>query len=1518
MTARSLALRLFAGLGLLALFVVAAAGALLLHANLPAARRLAAATGSKLLTENLQGSFAIGEVEHLGRSGATLAAVSISDPEGRRVLRVRRLSVRTDVLALASEVLIGADPITLVFDEARIEGATVHLFESENSAAPSLARAFLPRPKPRSSETPGRPVRVLVPSIFIDRAEGSGRVAGLSGLAAEVTDARGRLRASGDGVDLTFPRFGLSLRGVSSEPARGIGRLRLRAPEFVNVGFEGRLGEVALQGVVRVEDDHLAVTVEVPHAEPAAVRALWPAYPLLDAGSAHLEVAGKPPNLTASGRLDVGGGVVLATGPVTVSKAPSAELDVHGRRVNVKSLLPGAPPTELDLVARLGIESVPTGAAVDNTAKLTPNGVAGLTLPPATVTGRFEDGSFVGRALLSEPGFPLRAEFTANPTGGITARVSAKNVELGRVPRFARVRGLSGRADLSGEATVENGTIRAELAAEIARFAHGSVRIGKAAITARAHGSTQDLEALPRDAARSASAVRVGAVRVERARLSATGTASAPRIEVSIADDAGGTLNARTALVLRDEAVTLERPELALKRAGTRLSGSAARVVFSPEEVSIRELSLTGAGGRMNGSFRASPRALELEARSEALDLAALGRLVGLGPTLSGKLDLDAELVIAKEVERGRVRAELTKLAAGPLADVTVAGHATLESSRIDVTAGANLAGVGDVRVVASGELDGRALDPAAWAGLTGEASVDVARVDLEALSRIVPIPAGTALRGGASGQVRVTRDRTEGAPHVSAMAVTERLVVAPNGEGAALTVRGIDAQLGLTLDGTSGDLVTTVKLVDTAGALATATVHGKLDTDVVLAQAPLVPALLAMPITGKVLVHDRRLADLPEVARPAGVSGRVRLEATVAGTPEKPELFARGSLQGLEVEAARAESPLDLCTTLGWSPGTRRVTAQGEMFLSATGGGPCAGRRVVRYALDGRFEQPDQLGEFTGSAVAAVEGLPLETVPGLGNQGLTGRVSGSISFSRARGVPVLSAELDLAGTKLEGAPLGNGRLHLRSNERSVGATLTLSRDAGRLEATAFALLDPESFVPKLDPKSPIGARVVARDMDAVILQPILRDVFSEIGGSIDAELTAQIAPRDPGRDALGGEVSGRASLRNGNLQLAGLGLRLHDVALSARAESVPGETRIAVDALSARAGRRRERLTVQKGKIWLEGLRVARAEGVIEAVELPLLLEGVWQATATTRQGIAFRLRRAPERMEVDFDVPYLVVALPESSARNVISLGENETIEVIQPLGEPKQRGGGALPWLLRFGFGRDVKLTRSDLDIPLSGTAQVALGKETEVGGDLELAPGGRIQVSGKTFVIDSGEVHFDTGDPGNPRIRIAANWRAPDATQILAEVSGTLREGRLRLSSDPPRSEQEIHALLLGGAGGDGGGDAAVTSASVGADLLGTLLVNTPLRRVELRAGSEQSADQRSYSTYSAAVPLGDDIWFEGSYKLLSSGDPNAATQAVSGTIDWRFRKNWSLRTEVGTIGTGLDLVWQYRY
>jgi hypothetical protein len=266
------------------------------------------------------------------------------------------------------------------------------------------------------------------------------------------------------------------------------------------------------------------------------------------------------------------------------------------------------------------------------------------------------------------------------------------------------------------------------------------------------------------------------------------------------------------------------------------------------------------------------------------------------------------------------------------------------------------------------------------------------------------------------------------------------------------------------------------------------------------------------------------------------------------------------------------------------------------------------------------------------------------------------------------------------------------------------------------------------------------------------------------------------------------------------------------------------------------------------------------------------------------------------------------------------VISLDDNESIQVLQPLGPPARQASDGLPWNLDFDLGQYVKLTRSDLDLPLTGHAGVRLDDDVTVSGDIELLNGGRIDVSGKTFVIESGEVHFDTGDASDPRIRVTANWRAPDGTLVTAEVTGTLKRADLQLSS-PGRSIQEIYALLLGGTGAGGeGGDARAAGAGVGADrLLGPLLQNTPLRRVEIRAGNEQTADQRTYSTYTAAVPVGENVWFEGSYKSLNSNEnTEQASNAFSGTIDWRFRRNWSLRTEVGTIGTGIDLVWQYRY
>jgi hypothetical protein len=199
---------------------------------------------------------------------------------------------------------------------------------------------------------------------------------------------------------------------------------------------------------------------------------------------------------------------------------------------------------------------------------------------------------------------------------------------------------------------------------------------------------------------------------------------------------------------------------------------------------------------------------------------------------------------------------------------------------------------------------------------------------------------------------------------------------------------------------------------------------------------------------------------------------------------------------------------------------------------------------------------------------------------------------------------------------------------------------------------------------------------------------------------------------------------------------------------------------------------------------------------------------------------------------------------------------------------------------------------------------------------------------VNVAGKLFVVEHGFIQFDTGDISDPHINIRAVWRTPGGALITAQLLGTVRRPELTLESDPPLpgGEPEIYALLFGGGVGDTDSNAASPALGAGATVLSEVLGNTPLKGVELRAGVEkrgtgsQSAQlaEDEWRSYSAAVPLSDDVWFEGSYKQeqRSTADDNRA--GFSGTIDWRFKQDWALRTEFGELGTGLDLLWHYRY
>jgi len=345
------------------------------------------------------------------------------------------------------------------------------------------------------------------------------------------------------------------------------------------------------------------------------------------------------------------------------------------------------------------------------------------------------------------------------------------------------------------------------------------------------------------------------------------------------------------------------------------------------------------------------------------------------------------------------------------------------------------------------------------------------------------------------------------------------------------------------------------------------------------------------------------------------------------------------------------------------------------------------------------------------------------------------------------------------------------------------------------------------------------------------------------------------------------------------------------------------------------------------KGKLYFKRTSLSHGWFGAGLDRVPVVINGVRLADATGQVAAAFR--QDPERMSVRVSLPQLRVLLPRSAGRALIELSPNPDIEIIQELEDDKEEEA-RLPWVVKVDLGDDVRVQSATLNIRLVGNPTLTLADELTVDGKLMLPAGGRANVAGKVFVVETGFVQFDTDDFTNPHVNIRAVWRAPSGVRITANLAGTAREPELTLESDPPLAggEAEIYALLFGGGAGDTESSAADPALGAGATMLSEVLGNTALRGVELRAGVEQRSNSTSgqssqlatneWRSYAAAVPLSDDVWFEGSYKTEERATAAEGYSGFSGTIDWRFKQDWALRTEAGQLGAGLDVLWYYRY
>lgn len=1513
--ARRWALRSVFGLALAVTFVGATVLGIALHANRPVVRRLLAHAASSGLSRVLRGRVEMDAFSRISPRSLRVPSATLFDVYGRRVLTLHRMRIGFDPLILATQLFSREGSLTVIVPRVRVERAEAELVPDPTTGEPTIVGAFAPRPSaaPSGGASPGRSVRLYLPSIEVGAARLHATFRDVPPLEAAVSHLHGQLVATEAGVAVDVTRFGAVLSGFGAN-ARGTGTFGVRAPGTTHGTFEGFVGDVEIGASALIRGSHVELSADMPGASPAAIRRFLPDWPVVEPVSAHVEAKGDYPNLRASAMVTAGSAIATADGTLVLGQRRRATLKVSGEHIDARAFSARAPTTDVAVTGDLDAtdDNGTFSAAIRTHTAETE--LSGFPIPAIDAEMAVEGGKVSGTADIHEPGMPTRAKFSVESNGVVEVDAESKAVDFQRVTPLSR-RGLRGRGGARLRARVEKGNLTASLDATTGHVEIASVSAAESRISVQAHGPLEFPEKLQGAVHVAAKSLARGAFSVDEMELNAKGSLTEATFDAAAREtdgpdvDVSGTLAVLGHPLIRDAKVALRRDPVLVE-------GRIAAYDPDTAELDVRDIRATGAGGPLTGSARLRPNLVEVEAQGENLNLDALARALALPRgTLGGRGRVSLTLEAGRDVTRGHVRLGAGNLTIGTVGGISTEIFADLDGERLSGGASGLVNGIGTFGASWDVTLGGPAFELASYPKATGKAELQLSDVELKRLDVFLP-ESSPILGVEGRGYARLDFQRTSAraaVPNLTVTAATRDLALVLRGAawGKPLRIDGIDLNTSGSFDGATGDTSGSTIAMDSHGVLASCT--GTLRVDVPrLLGAPerALSQLLETPIEARASVPARGLADFPAFMKPEGVDGEVGGDLLVTGTLSHPTL--RSGIDGRAIIAKGSRVPVDAHAEVEYEWATRALRGRADARI--------AGQPVASAVVAGTLPSASP-EDFRGGARLELDGLPFDLIGALSANAVRGRVFGTATLSTLEGGGALSADLRVVDAVVDRTPLGEGNCHVSADGRAMTATLKFWGRYGSLDATASAGIAWNGPFPSLSAEAPLHGHVATKDFGAAALSPFVNGVLSRLGGRIDANVDVALAPKsgDTDHGKWSGEIDGSAALHDGTALIDVLGLDLRNLTLRAQASGKNGKTRITVAELKGSIRSNADNVH-GSAELDLDGIELVAGKASLYADDVPVLFRGAPQGRATGTAKL--ELTREADRMLVDVDVPTLALALPESSSRTVIDVTDNPDIVIVQNA-EPTEKRENALPWRLLVHLGNSVSLHRSDIELKVTGTPVVNLGAETEVTGSVELVPGGHLPILGQVFAIDHGVITFDTGAPDNPTVNVTAGWRAADDTMVYVDVTGTLKESQVALRSDPPMPERDVFALLFGGSSSDtataepgsGGGQSAAGTAALQGPVqqLNRLFGQSP---VELRVGSTSEAQPR----YTAAVRVRENLWFEASTYQQSdyTGGSSSDRNVVSGTIDYRFSRKWSLRTEAGTVGGALDLLWQHTY
>ncbi|HMJ16438.1 MAG TPA: hypothetical protein VK524_33720, partial [Polyangiaceae bacterium] len=735
--------------------------------------------------------------------------------------------------------------------------------------------------------------------------------------------------------------------------------------------------------------------------------------------------------------------------------------------------------------------------------------------------------------------------------------------------------------------------------------------------------------------------INAGDFAFSRMSARAEGPIRSPVVSAALEDDFGPSVNAKGTVVTQ-RGPRIDKLELEVKREGVGLRGQVGSVDLAGGNLELRDLHLEGAGGTLDGWVRLRPNLLEAKIDAEELDLDALARVLGLPRGLvGGKLRVTADVSAGRDVQRGRVFVALGNGTLRSLGGISLRMNANLEDQNVTGDVSGQVQDIGAFGATWNAQLAGHVSDPTSWRDMLGKAEIQLDRVELANAVYFMPESARIEeIRGHGYARLRVERRVPAALPSVYVDAVGTRGLAVVQAREA-----GIDAPpLELTsfellasgsVDGETGGTKLNGAVAYQGAILVGAEATARVDLQrFVQAPRELGAQLLDAPLNVVMSVPEQNLERLPLELRPDTFSGLVGGRAALGGTLHEPKFGATVDAKNITVLGGTLALPVNVQGNAEYEKATGRFVVTAEVFQER--------RRVAEFGTRGTASWDDLFGKpaanrplWTGDARLALDGLPVQVIPTLADNHVSGRTYGSFYLERSALVPTLEADIEIRETRVDQVAVGTGRLHLHSKGRTLESRLSFASERGRLDAELLAPLTWRGLTPTVAAGEPLRATVTAKEFDSVLLQPLLSSALTQLQGRIDAKLTAKLGlepdPKLPDQRRWTADIRGDARMQDGMLAVPALGLELRDVDFTATSSNSGRFTTIRIPRLTAKA--RSERQNVEGNMLLvLEGLRLhSGASNIAIRRSMPVLVQGVTQAYVTGNANM--KLAHEPDR---------------------------------------------------------------------------------------------------------------------------------------------------------------------------------------------------------------------------------------------------------------------------------------------